>query len=71
MFENDAWRIYKSFLVFIYYKCCICVDLQVTIQYFVWNFLKLFWIVLIYTRCISMTYSTSYCHLTNLWIQGM
>jgi hypothetical protein len=21
--------------------------------------------------CIIMTYSTSYCHLTNLWIHGM
>jgi hypothetical protein len=46
MFENDTWCIYKSFLVFIYYNF-ICVDLQVTIQYFILTFyVKFFKIVL-------------------------
>jgi hypothetical protein len=68
MFENDAWCIYKSFLVFIYYKWVasfymlyMCVDLQVTIQYFILTFYVKFFKIILNCTCV-LIYGSEECN---------
>jgi hypothetical protein len=59
-------------LVYILYMCGLTGNISALCINFLCDiFFKLFLIVLVYMCCVSMTYSTSYWHMTTLWIQGM